>query len=149
MDTIGKRIRWAREKKGLTQLDIKQKTGISSGNLSDIEKDKSLPSAKALISLKRELDVSIDWLLTGEEPVQKELFVAEERAKYQVDELWPLAEQERDMLWKYRQLDDRDQVEIKEIVEMKYSRSVKRGRSSSSRSGGRGSGEEAVTKEYA
>lgn len=67
METIGERIKVMRKRKGLTQADMKSLAGISSGNLSDIENNKSLPSSSALISLSRELEVSIDWILTGEE----------------------------------------------------------------------------------
>lgn len=65
------------------------------------------------------------------------------------DELWPLLDVERNMLLKYRLLDTRDQCDIKEIINMKYQRAVKRGRSPDYGSGGRGSEEEAATKEYA
>ncbi len=66
MDTIGERIRNKRKELKLTQTDIKALTGISSGNLSDIENNKALPSANALISLSRELRVTTDWILKGE-----------------------------------------------------------------------------------
>ena len=42
---IGKRIRERRKELHLTQLDIKEKTGISSGNMSDIERGNRLPAA--------------------------------------------------------------------------------------------------------
>lgn len=131
METIGDRIKYARKKKGLTQTDIKEKTGISSGNLSDIENNKSFPSAQALISLKRELGVTIDWILTGEEPVQKE-----QPPKYQPDKLGPLSEHEKEMLWKFRQLDARDQGYAKANIDMLYERTVKKGTSFGLTNGG-------------
>lgn len=42
-------------------------TGLSVGNLSDLENNKSMPSSNALIKLKNALNVSIDWLLTGQQ----------------------------------------------------------------------------------
>lgn len=81
-----------------------------------------------------------------ESSIQDDFRLTERQAKYQDNELLPLDEQERDMLWKYRQLDARDQIDVKESIEMKYHRMVKRGMSSGSRSG---SGEEAAAKEYA
>lgn len=65
------------------------------------------------------------------------------------EELLPLSSEERQILLKYRLLDARDQCDIKEIIDMKYERMVKRGRSYGSGSGGIGSGEEAAAKEYA
>ncbi len=65
MDSIGERIRKIRDVYKLTQIDIYNRAGISSGNLSDLENNKSLPSTKALLSLNREFGVSIDWILTG------------------------------------------------------------------------------------
>lgn len=68
MEEIGKRIKTRRTELKLKQLQIKDKTGISSGNLSDIENGKKLPSAQALIALSETLQCSIDWILTGKEP---------------------------------------------------------------------------------
>lgn len=68
MEEIGKRIKSRRTELKLKQLQIKDKTGISSGNLSDIENGKKLPSAQALIALSETLQCSIDWILTGKEP---------------------------------------------------------------------------------
>lgn len=67
MNTIGERIRYARKNKNLTLTELKEKTGLSTGNLSDLENNKSMPSANALIQLKKVLNISIDWILTGEE----------------------------------------------------------------------------------
>ena len=68
MEEVGKRIKARRIELNLKQLQIKDKTGISSGNLSDIENGKKLPSAQALIALSETLQCSIDWILTGKEP---------------------------------------------------------------------------------
>lgn len=66
MDTVGERLKHARKIKGLTLNDIKANSGVSTGNLSEIENNKVLPSTPTLISICRILDISIDWLLTGE-----------------------------------------------------------------------------------
>ena len=63
--SIGERIKQRRKELGLTLRDISAKTGISSGNLSEIENNKYLPSADKLISLCGVLDCSIDWILIG------------------------------------------------------------------------------------
>ena len=52
-------------------LTIKEATGISSGNMSEIENGSKLPSTLALIALSSTLDCSIDWILKGESPSDK------------------------------------------------------------------------------
>lgn len=61
--TIGARIKQRRKELGLTQLQIYENTGISSGNLSDIEHGNKLPSTPTLISLSTILNCSINWIL--------------------------------------------------------------------------------------
>lgn len=64
--SIGKRIKQRRKELNLTQTQIKAETGISSGNLSDIENGVKLPSTPTLLSLSQILNCSIDWILKGE-----------------------------------------------------------------------------------
>lgn len=66
MDSIGSRIKEKRKELNLTQIKIKELTGISSGNMSDYENGRVLPSALAIISLSKALNCSTDWLLTGQ-----------------------------------------------------------------------------------
>lgn len=105
MASIGARIKKARKMRGLTQTDIKNSAGISSGNLSDIENDKSLPSSSALISLSRELDVSIDWILTGKEYQPKKT----------VNESIPAGGIE--LLSKFYRLSENEQLKIEGMIE--------------------------------
>ena len=65
MDTIGQRIKSRRISLGIKRKDIWSMTGISSGNLSELENDNKCPSAQALISLSNALDCTTDWILTG------------------------------------------------------------------------------------
>lgn len=104
MDTIGKRIRYARKSKNLTLTDIKKITGLSTGNLSELENDKFLPSANALIQFKRIYDVSIDWILTGEESLSNEdaKVINEIKEKYLCNEY---NEDEKELIKLYRKLD--------------------------------------------
>lgn len=67
--TIGTRIKQRRKMFGLTQTQIKELTGISSGNISEIENGNKLPSAPALISLSNILKCSTDWILTGKDSI--------------------------------------------------------------------------------
>jgi transcriptional regulator with XRE-family HTH domain len=65
MDTIGKRLRAAREKAKLTIPEVSEKSNISVGNLSKLENDINKPSANALIALSNIYNISIDWILKG------------------------------------------------------------------------------------
>lgn len=62
---IGIRIKQRRTELGLKQTQIKEITGISTGNQSDIENGNRYPSALALLALSEALDCSVDWILKG------------------------------------------------------------------------------------
>ena len=51
MTTVGNRIKKRRKALHLTQMEIKEKTGISSGNMSEIEQGNRLPAAATLVLL--------------------------------------------------------------------------------------------------
>lgn len=99
----------------MTQIDIQKATGISSGNLSDIENDKSMPSAAALISLSRELEVSIDWILTGEERFAIEPASPERKASGYSD--IDLSPQDIEFFAKVKQLTKENRIKVEGIVE--------------------------------
>ena len=63
---IGHRIKERRKELKLTQVQIKELCGISNGNLSDFENGNKTPSANSLVALSKALQVSTDWILTGE-----------------------------------------------------------------------------------
>ncbi len=63
---VGRRIRAYRKKKGLTVKQLAEIIGISQGSLSDIENEKTKPSAKTITSLVRNTDINPTWLLTGQ-----------------------------------------------------------------------------------
>ena len=66
MTNLANRLKNARISKGLTILEVSNKTGISTGNLSELENGKHDPSAKALVLLSELYEVSVDWILKGE-----------------------------------------------------------------------------------
>lgn len=109
--SIGTRIKQRRKELGLTQVQIKQATGISSGNMSEIENGNKLPSTPALISLSAILDCSIDWMLKGETPKRENVLLSDER--------------DIQLLEGFRELSEEDKNELMEILEMKL-RKVKK-----------------------
>ena len=102
--SIGERIATRRKELGITGQQIKESIGISTGNLSGIEKGSSLPSATALIGLSQILDCSIDWILTGK------------TLKSEFSPEFNLSEGEYELLDTYNQLDRRGQHRVHTII---------------------------------
>lgn len=58
-------------RKGLRQYEFARNVGISPNFLSDIDRDKKIPSEPVLLSIEYRYEVNKDWLLTGEGPMMK------------------------------------------------------------------------------
>src|SRR5690625_3096838 len=81
MTTLGERLRIARDRKGLTQVQVKSRTNINNKTLSGYEKDVSEPDTKTLSLLADLYEVDYRWLLTGEggmDPVEVDQLTDEE-----------------------------------------------------------------------
>lgn len=63
---IGRRLREARERKGLSQRRLSETADMTFANISLLELGKISPGPVVLIELRRALGVSVDWILTGE-----------------------------------------------------------------------------------
>lgn len=110
VNMIGQRIKDRRKELHITGAEIKEKTGISTGNLSSIENGKNLPSSIALIELSKVLNCSVDWILFGETP------------KSEISSSFDISVFEKQFINQFRELSDTDQEEIIMIVQMKYNR---------------------------
>mgnify|MGYP001404331961 FL=1 len=66
MTTLGDRLKIARERKGFTQIQVKNYTNINNKTLSGYEKGVSEPDIKTLVTLAELYEVSYKWLLSGE-----------------------------------------------------------------------------------
>lgn len=64
---IGKRLNQIRKEKGMSQQALAALLGTSSGYISEIEQGKKMPGSDFLISLKRALEIDLNWFLTGDE----------------------------------------------------------------------------------
>lgn len=64
--TIGERLRKWRKDNGLTTSEIADKTGLSTGGLSEYENDKKLIGSKTLLALYENYRIDINYILTGE-----------------------------------------------------------------------------------
>lgn len=71
MSTVGERIRKRRTELGWTQDQLANKAGISKSFLSDLENGKRSVSADNLLDIARVLNLSLDYLMKGEEPETK------------------------------------------------------------------------------
>jgi transcriptional regulator with XRE-family HTH domain len=60
--TISRRLREAREAKGLSQTSVADKLGIKAVNISRMESGKYCPSASNIFRLCRILDILPNWL---------------------------------------------------------------------------------------
>lgn len=88
MQTVGERIKWLREGRGLTQRELAIRTGLQRGNISHYERNKVKPSAEAIVQLATFFAISSDWLLTGKEmvkPVAGDRFFAERLKRLRMD----------------------------------------------------------------
>lgn len=118
METIGKRVRAARQELGLTMKQLHEQTGLSTGNISDIENDRNTPSVSSLVALGRALRRSLDWLLTGEEASARS-----NESPLTCDGV-PLSQMETDLLAMFRLLPPAHREEVFELVHFKYKREV-------------------------
>lgn len=102
---IGQRIKERRKELHITQTEIQEFCGISSGNLSGIETGRYLPSAPALIQLSQILDCSIDWILTGKSSSSENQFSVDNK--------------EKTLIEYFRQMSAEDQEELLMIGKIK------------------------------
>lgn len=114
MNTVGKRVRFARQECGFTMKQLHDLTGLSTGNISDIENERNAPSVASLIPLSRALNRSLDWLLTGEEPDAPK---SESPATCDGVEL---SQVEADLVAMFRVLGERDRETAFDFVTMLY-----------------------------
>lgn len=111
---IGERIKKRRIELGLTQTDIKEATGISSGNMSDVERGNRFPSIPTLIQLCSVLNCTSDYILTGFSPVSEK--VTDNNIPTSVSYLIEL----------FSSLSDDDVDDLTALAEVKLSRSKRK-----------------------
>lgn len=65
---MGERIAQLRQRKGLSQAKLATAVGLSASAIAMYEQGRREPSVNIIIALARALDVTIDFLLTGQPP---------------------------------------------------------------------------------
>lgn len=111
---IGQRIKKRRKELHITQKQIKDSTGISTGNLSEIENGHILPSSAALINLSQILECSVDYILFGESRKYESAIFSDMRNSI-----------EEDLLRYFRGISEDDQEELLLMAQLKYNRAQK------------------------
>ena len=72
IEGVGTRIRQWRKTTPLKGYELAKVLKISQGSLSDIENNKSLPSADTIAKFHAQTSINVLWLLTGKGPMTKE-----------------------------------------------------------------------------
>lgn len=143
---VGERLSARMKDLKLKQVDICTMTGISKNAVSNYVSGNRTPDTLAVYKLSKVLDVTIEWILTGEElNINQSANNTQRFEELKPEDAITLKSYEIDMINKFRILDQDDKQDTLDIIEMKYNRKVKRGTSSNSTSGGKG--EEAATHE--
>ena len=109
MISIGERIKNRRKELHLTQNDIKNTCGISSGSMSEIERGIRTPSIVIFHLLSQILDCSMDWLATGISPNAEHSSISEYR----------ISDDDENFLKNFHQLTPDDQDEILLLLDLK------------------------------
>lgn len=81
MTTLGDRLRIARDRKGFTQVKVKERTNINNKTLSGYEKNVSEPDTETLSVLADLYEVSYEWLMTGKGSIERENLLTEKDEK--------------------------------------------------------------------
>lgn len=104
MIRIGNRIKQRRKAIGLTQTDIFQECGVSSGALSKIENGTRIPSFILFYRISQVLQCDMEWLITGESSNSQNN---------------KICKKEEELLDGFRKLSAEDQEEMAEILKIK------------------------------
>lgn len=85
---LNEKIICSRKKAGLSQIDLADALGVSRQSVSKWETGESNPDITKLPALAKALDVSIDWLLSEEDPVEEKA-PAPDSANAMQDKVYP------------------------------------------------------------
>lgn len=82
MDTLAERIKFARKKRGLTQNQLSELSGVAQSDLSKLERGKSLKTTN-LVGLAKALDCNPEWLDAGDGNIWG--FTKTQKSKKEID----------------------------------------------------------------
>ncbi|MNW32993.1 Antitoxin PezA [compost metagenome] len=110
---IGEKIKAFRKLHNLSQVEFSTALGISQGNLSEIEKGNSKPSADTLIALRTKYGFDLNWLLV--EGIQK----SSDQLRPKGENTFSLNPAEIKLMSMYKKLNLDDQESVVEFVDYK------------------------------
>ena len=111
-NSFGDRLKSAIKSRKYTQKNLSDLIRIDQDTLTNYIKGKTKPNAEVISRICNALQVSTDWLLTGND-IQR----------WDVDgpDQMHLTKEEANLLQMYRQLTQKDKTEINILMEVKYS----------------------------
>ncbi|UKS27288.1 helix-turn-helix domain-containing protein [Paenibacillus sp. HWE-109] len=115
MNIIGENIKRLRKIHNLNQVDFSNLIGVSQGSLSDIEAGKSKPAVDTVVSIYKNFECSLEWLLTGSINQVDE----EKESEYRNLQSTSF---ESELISAFRKLSTENQLEIFEIINIKLRR---------------------------
>lgn len=71
-EILGERIRGLRKRRGLTLAALAQAAGLSTGYISQLERNLASPSIPALVNIAKALGVTVQWFFAGEAVVPED-----------------------------------------------------------------------------
>lgn len=74
---LGRRIKAARKKRQLTQMQLAELAGMEPNNLSHIERGLSKGSVQSLVNIATSLSVTLDSLLADSLPEERDFYLGE------------------------------------------------------------------------
>jgi transcriptional regulator with XRE-family HTH domain len=125
MDSIGKKIKYLREKHNISQNKLAEGAGVQRGNISHYEKEDWSPNYDTAKKIAIFFNVDPDWLYYGDE----NKFRNDDVSYLKYDEvplegrtlriLGELNETEIRLIKLFRKLNERDQIKIEGLIEEK------------------------------
>lgn len=103
MLTTGERLRMARKRKGLSQLEVYKSTNINNKSLSRYENNSATPSPEVIKTLVKLYDVSADFILGFSD---------------ELGQIYPLAPDDIELLKKIESLSPESKIKACEYLEM-------------------------------
>ncbi|EGT4047298.1 TPA: helix-turn-helix transcriptional regulator [Clostridioides difficile] len=114
MDTLGERIVYLRKAKNLKQYELEEM--LSCDNLSKFERNIRKPNYEILKSIAEIFNVSVDWLLNGDNLSHKSDLICDSSSNYPLNSI---NSNEIKLLNNFRKLNDYDKAKIEGMIELK------------------------------
>lgn len=115
MNNFSERLRYALKSAGYTQKRITEELSLSKNAITNYVKGR-IPDATILYKLSKTLNVTMEWLLTGEDPNQQNSSNEESKVEHI---LGKLSDEEIHFIELLRNLDDHEKAKIEGMLELK------------------------------